>query len=62
MERKLAHNSDIYLNILEGIDGLFFTLTMYTQNNEEINQLIKRHSKMAENIAFSILSVELTER
>jgi len=28
-------------NILEGIDGLFFTLTMYTQNNEEINQLIK---------------------
>lgn len=41
MERKLAHNSDIYLNILEGIDGLFFTLTMYTQNNEEINQLIK---------------------
>jgi len=43
MERKLVHNSDIYLmdNIVDGIDGLFFTLTMYTQNNEEINQLIK---------------------
>lgn len=41
MERKLVHHSDLYLNMIEGIDGLFFVLTMYSQGNEDINQLIK---------------------
>ena len=41
MERELVHNSNLYLNMIGGVNGLFFVLTMYSQGNEDINKLIK---------------------